>query len=186
MTKFKVGDKVVPHSKSIWGNLESSAAWRNAKEECQPFLYVNNIHIGHPTDGDYACGYTRQSGDFFNESDLEFYSDQNGIKPGDIILVATSDAPSTWFRRIFISKVNDLYVCVADGNESDFTAKRPFDTCCWKYGESLPKFPTSYEIKLNDSYIALVTKDKIKVGCQEFSIKVLKELNEAVSKLNSI
>jgi hypothetical protein len=39
------------------------------------------------------------------------------------------------------------------------------------------------EVKLNDSYTAKITKDKIEVGCQTFDVKVLKEAYEAWESL---
>lgn len=36
--------------------------------------------------------------------------------------------------------------------------------------------PASVEIKLNSKYSAIVSKDKIKVGCQEFDISILDKL----------
>jgi hypothetical protein len=41
----------------------------------------------------------------------------------------------------------------------------------------------SIEIQLNDSYTAVVSKDTVKVGCQEFPVSKLKELIEAHSSI---
>jgi hypothetical protein len=41
----------------------------------------------------------------------------------------------------------------------------------------------SIEIQLNDSYTAVVSKDTVKVGCQEFPVSKLKELLEAHSSI---
>ena len=69
MGKFKVGDKVVPISKSVMGSLESSAEWEQAKGIEQKFLYVNSFEDGyilcHHRQVDYS------SGDYFAESDLQ-------------------------------------------------------------------------------------------------------------------
>lgn len=66
--KFKVGDKVVPHSKSRNGVLISSEAWQNAQKINQPFLYIVNIR-----DDFYCCDEGDGGGDHFNESDLTLY-----------------------------------------------------------------------------------------------------------------
>jgi len=39
------------------------------------------------------------------------------------------------------------------------------------------------EVKLNSQYTAIVHKDKIKVGCQEFSMEVFEELKKAVDEV---
>ncbi|MFA5300785.1 MAG: hypothetical protein WC389_21555 [Lutibacter sp.] len=40
MSKFKIGDRVVPKSKSVGSSLKNSAAWNKAKKINQPCLYV--------------------------------------------------------------------------------------------------------------------------------------------------
>ncbi len=50
---------------------------------------------------------------------------------------------------------------------------------------STPVKPTNVEVKLNDEYTAVVTKDTIVVGCQTFPISALTALNEAVNKLKA-
>ena len=71
MTKFNVGDKVVPISKTVKGfdNLKNSTNWNKAQEVNQPFLYIQYF------DGDvnaYVCNLNKAEGGgcYFNESDL--------------------------------------------------------------------------------------------------------------------
>ncbi len=41
------------------------------------------------------------------------------------------------------------------------------------------------KVKLNSQYTAVVYKDKIVVGCQEFTMEVFEELKKAVDKVKS-
>ena len=71
--KFKVGDKVVPVDKTVWGDLSQSGSWKKAQAKNQPFLFVNVV--GYVRQGGeivpYLCSdIIKQSGDYFNESDL--------------------------------------------------------------------------------------------------------------------
>ncbi len=79
MSKFKIGDKVVPVSKSIMGPLKYSIAWRRAIKKKQPFLFVMKIE-----EDTFICNEdsTRVTGDFFLESDLlPFEEVQARIEP---------------------------------------------------------------------------------------------------------
>lgn len=74
MSKFKIGDKVVPVSKSYWGGLEESIEWEKAQEKNQQFLFVNSF------DGvKILCHYKKtniSTGDFFLEKDLVLYEEE--------------------------------------------------------------------------------------------------------------
>ena len=63
--KFKVGDKVVPISKSVGDTLEGSLAWKEAKNGGKGFLVFEEI------DSDIPCLVC--DGDFFLEEDLVLY-----------------------------------------------------------------------------------------------------------------
>lgn len=70
--KFKIGDKVIPLTKTIWCELDDSQCWKRAKGKNQGFLYV----IGFESDGTLICGDNKSSsGDFFKESDLVLYTE---------------------------------------------------------------------------------------------------------------
>lgn len=70
-SELKVGDKVVPVSKSVWGNLESSTSWKIAKHLNQPFLFVTGFE---DSPNAIICDYVLEdSGDYFLESDLIHY-----------------------------------------------------------------------------------------------------------------
>lgn len=47
---------------------------------------------------------------------------------------------------------------------------------------SIPKFVKPIEVKLNDNYTATITKDLVKVDCQEFPIRVVKKVVEEWNK----
>lgn len=75
---YKMGDKVVPHSKSVGWSLESSNNWRMAKELGQKYLYL----VGFDDNDKVTCSaYEDGSGDFFLESDLTLYKEEseNGL-----------------------------------------------------------------------------------------------------------
>jgi len=67
MSKFKVGDPVVPVSKSVGSGFENSGTWNRAKERNQPFLFVVDF-LGNAIVCD--VNINSESGDFFLESDL--------------------------------------------------------------------------------------------------------------------
>lgn len=76
-TKFNIGDKVVPVSKTVWGCLDSSVEWHKAKEVNQPYLYVNKV------EGDTILCYHKDveysTGDYFAEKDLVLYVTENDV-----------------------------------------------------------------------------------------------------------
>lgn len=75
MSRFKVGDKVVPVSKSVCGSsLEHSVVWKYAKQMGQSYLFLNKIEgYTHICDIEVNNGEIR--GDFFLESDLIPYEE---------------------------------------------------------------------------------------------------------------
>ena len=77
MQKFKVGDRVVPHSKTVegWGKLSSSGVWEKAKDNEQPFLYITkrDDRYDKPDNPCYAASDNLEGGDYFMESDLTLY-----------------------------------------------------------------------------------------------------------------
>lgn len=73
--KFKVGDKVVPISKSVGGCLDEVASWDRAQADNQEFLYVCEINSDYECD--YVCNNTLNAhGDFFMEKDLIPYVEE--------------------------------------------------------------------------------------------------------------
>lgn len=73
---IKVGMSVVPHKRSIWGGLDTSCCWTEAKRIGQPYLFVVKIdrevidlHY------EYAC----TSGDCFLPEDFEPYIKEKNI-----------------------------------------------------------------------------------------------------------
>lgn len=83
MEKFKVGDKVVPHKKSVGRPLEQCDYWNSAREEGQPYLYV--LEYGSIGISEYV--YTLHSdqfgfgGNFYKEEDLTLYVEEADKKP---------------------------------------------------------------------------------------------------------
>lgn len=68
--EFKVGDKVVPISKSMLNPLEHSAVWKRAKIANQPYLYITKID-----NETFTCNTVLNyvGGDYFKKEDLKHY-----------------------------------------------------------------------------------------------------------------
>ncbi len=98
MPKFKIGDKVVPISKTApgFGDLKNSHCWNMAKLKGQPYLwYVSDSETWDKTSV-LSCSVRQDGGgDFFMESDLKLYIDAK-FKKGDKVIVTGCDnnAPS--------------------------------------------------------------------------------------------
>jgi hypothetical protein len=73
--KFKVGDKVVPHSKSYFSHedLESSAMWNLRGGKKQGFLYITKIELDMIVCSNIIEEY---AGDYFLESDLTLFKEK--------------------------------------------------------------------------------------------------------------
>lgn len=75
---YKVGDKVVPHSKSIGASWEEWRNWQEEDKKVFSFLYVTRIQ----EDGKISCSITSTGlGDHFLEKDLTLYVEpkENGL-----------------------------------------------------------------------------------------------------------
>lgn len=89
-TKFKIGDKVIPIKKSTSGPLSDSVVWKQAQNNNQSFLYVNDIENNKFDDHNNKCvrytchiGIAENSfdlGDFFSEDDLILYTQEENKK----------------------------------------------------------------------------------------------------------
>jgi len=89
MSKFKIGDKVVPVSKSagILTELEHSNAWKDAIKIKQPYLYISFIRNKLV---DCCVSKGKPFGDCFLESDLIPYEEvQARIEP--------AEKPPVWY-----------------------------------------------------------------------------------------
>lgn len=69
--KIRVGDKVVPISKSVYRKWDDCPEWQDAVKSGQNFLYVRHIY----EDGDISCTYSTESdsGSIYRERDLTLY-----------------------------------------------------------------------------------------------------------------
>ena len=80
----KIGMKVVPHSKSVYGShLFESTIWREAQSINQPYLYVVKVSGSWLLDVKdfYRCG-----GDYFLASDFEPYKEENKMEERNLKL----------------------------------------------------------------------------------------------------
>jgi len=72
----KIGMKVVPHSKTVWSELEESNSWETALKRKQNYLYVT------AWDDEEKCFVLseditdKEGGDFFNPEDFESYQEK--------------------------------------------------------------------------------------------------------------
>lgn len=68
-----IGERYVPHTKSVWGTLEESKDWKDAKEANQPYLYYTGLLDG------YHCFSRLNDDDFdlFLPSDVTPYVEGN-------------------------------------------------------------------------------------------------------------
>lgn len=98
--KFKVGDKVVPISKSIGISLEDCPSWCNAKKNNQPFLYVTNEDNKYYDDKRViSCSEREKSfGDHFLPEDLTLYVEDT---KGEI-------TPMRQYAKLSVSQVIEL------------------------------------------------------------------------------
>lgn len=81
----KIGMKVVPHSKTVWSELEESNSWKLALVRKQNYLYVI------AWDNDEQCFVLSENlideegGDFFNPEDFEPY-EENEVDTDSLII----------------------------------------------------------------------------------------------------
>ena len=75
------GIKVVPHNKTVWGDLDESHEWKEAKESNKNYLYVTGFDEDVNA---YVLSNKKQNkdvdgndGDFFNVEDFEPYIEKN-------------------------------------------------------------------------------------------------------------
>ena len=75
----KIGMKVVPFRKTVWGNFSGSTVWNTAKNIQQPFLYV----VGWDNEEQaYILNDSKKTktGDFFKASDFNPYIPEKKVK----------------------------------------------------------------------------------------------------------
>lgn len=103
-TKFKVGDKVVPISKSVGSSDFPDKNMRIAKENGQPYLYVTAIN----RNGDYmdvginmyyTCSHREHGGNFFAEHDLILFNENPDNLLAMLINGNISDEQYTHFTQ---------------------------------------------------------------------------------------
>lgn len=77
---YKIGDKIVPHDKSVGCSLGNSDEWEKAQASGQKFLYVTSID----DDRCYWCALTLNdaSSEYFFEDDLTPYFEEKSEETG--------------------------------------------------------------------------------------------------------
>lgn len=188
MEKFEIGQKVVPISKSYGDPLDKSNAWKNAKHDNQPFLYVVNTKISMDVGEVILCSnISTGTGDYFLEKDLVPYEEE--FKYGETIEVYDSDCDK-WVERIFVAKTETSppkYICVY-GNVTDENAKcvkngktAGVHLCFWEKCRKISFIPVQFP--LNIDHMAVIHESHIKVGCQTFGFDIVEKLYEEIQKV---
>jgi hypothetical protein len=84
-----IGNKYVPHSKSVYGSLEDSINWRNAKEANRPYLYYRGVYNEH-----HCFSFIIfDGGDYLLPSDVTPYVEVEGKKQTAMMELLT------WVRK---------------------------------------------------------------------------------------
>lgn len=183
VSQFKIGDKVVPISKSNCGPLSNSENWKKAQKMCQPHLYI--IRIDDPITK-IVCSWEKcaSGGDYFYLSDIIPYTE---FKRGDRVCVAMDSAFLT-HDRIFIANLGENvmhpYACVQEGDEERFKNGEKIKVAYWDKCESIPPKPTQITVDIDNCQKAIVTKCSIEIGEYKFTPNVVDKLKEALNTLN--
>jgi hypothetical protein len=123
MKEFKVGQKVVPHSKShssVVRGLKESNEWKRAQEKGQPYLYVQRFE----QDDVIVCSCKKDAsgGDWFLECDLTSY---DTLSTGDMINALTAN-PGQKYKNlrceneIIAGIKHDGYLAIQENIESGY------------------------------------------------------------------
>jgi predicted nucleic acid-binding Zn-ribbon protein len=196
MSKFQVGQKVVPVSKSVWGQLNESTVWKEAQG--QGFMFINGFD--HEENA-YVCGSENSEldGDFFLESDLIPYV-ENKFKVGDKVrrkdgecfsngeYVVTVDRfgvtsyagkPAVWLKETG-THIDQSSIELAEVKCK--LSEIEVEACCELNQETLEELQQEAIVELEDKVLEL--EDKIveledKMGAGEYKFQeVLHELKE--------
>jgi hypothetical protein len=181
--KVKVGDKVLLKIRSSYhftpGKSYLVKEVYNEYGGIQIIDETNNTH--HISDGNYEVVTTNISNDAINAYNLigKKVMDKKQIHlitKISIYMKGCSDLEVEKFSMVskeaFLNlKKGELLIILHDHGFSF-----PYDA--EKHVEL-----NQIDVKLNDNYIAMVTKDSITVGCQTFDVSILKELNDAYNKV---
>ena len=214
--KFKIGDKVTPHSKSVegFGSLRQSSHWISAQERGQQFLYIAGIRAEHSVEGNPCYSLSsdnfRDYGDFFFESDITAYVDpvkksktmhelaleHLDLKAGDRVRVTMKAANNTLGWRNRWDKDMDGAVgqicTVADNlhNAMGVTLRCPDISLNFSYPayvlELVERKPETKTMKLTKDYEAVVSKAEIKVGCQTITKEKFTDLVKLAKEVGLI
>lgn len=183
-TKPKIGDKVYIHSKLL-GEFFHDTLYTVIKVN----EFNDVITVKDDTDFDHTlspCNYSIITGKMANNHDIISATDLIGKKVKDgrsihtiirisIYIKGVNDREATQvLSTVSHTKLNKLkngeILIVLHDNNSNFPYENHVEM-------------NQIDVKLNDKYIATVTKDSIVVGCQTFSPSILKELSEAYAKV---
>ena len=108
---ISVGMKVIPHSKSYCGNLESSVNWNHAIMINQPYLFVSSIYPAY-----IVLDFIKDSnsGDYFLPEDFEPYIEENNNESRKVKIKKSQLNSSMLFKM----RDEKLYILLPD-HEND-------------------------------------------------------------------
>lgn len=141
--KYRIGDKVVPHRKSVGTSLLGlCSGWKDAQSNNQPYLYIVDLKRERYVLSNLDETET-QLGTHYLESDLTPYVEESIIKKGDKALFRDSEQ-DTWMERIFLADLgsmvkNNRYVTVYYNEEESYYKGEPYRWSIYKYMKPLPQ-----------------------------------------------
>lgn len=119
--EFKVGDKVVPHSKSFGWRLDDSINWTKARDAGQPFLYVTGTESDKGSDEVLVlCCHVclAGQGDYFLPSDLTLYVEpaEEEVKPDSVQTAFKVGGRVRFISGLSVGMTGTLYEKPNDGS----------------------------------------------------------------------
>lgn len=180
---FKIGDKVIPISKSTCGSLAQSVVYKKMMKDNQGFLFVTEINT---MGANITCDtFESGTGDYFLPQDLVLVPQ---LKRGMKVYVSDESMQDALDRKnikTFIGTTNDGFLCTLDDLDLE-EGEDYFEVGLWIYVIAIPEpvKPVSITIPLTAHYSVEIFKDKIIVGCQTISSEKITEVCEHMKTLN--
>lgn len=121
---YKIGDKVVPHSKSIGNELENSVHWKQAIKDNQPYLFV--VGVNKESDGielvlaSKKCNF---GGDYFKFSDVTPYIEKEKLADNKSKVEIVGIKGLEGVKGEYVKIGSDVITVLIDGKEVIFNTQ---------------------------------------------------------------